>query len=186
MHFTKLQGAGNDYIFVDGLDEQRDWPEMAPAGVRPALRHRCRRSHRRRAVGARARADVDIQRRRLRGRDVRQRHPLLRQVRAGARHGSRQRQHAGRGDRRGRAKHHAALARRPRRRRTREHGRAHPPRRGRAGRRLADGLQRLRGGWTSHSSNRSDCAPRTWRSTLRWRRTASRSCSLRSRWATRT
>ncbi len=29
MHFTKLQGAGNDYIFVDGLNEQRDWPEMA-------------------------------------------------------------------------------------------------------------------------------------------------------------
>ena len=29
MHFTKLQGAGNDYIFVDGLREQRDWPEIA-------------------------------------------------------------------------------------------------------------------------------------------------------------
>ena len=29
MRFTKLQGAGNDYIFVDGLNEQRDWPEMA-------------------------------------------------------------------------------------------------------------------------------------------------------------
>ncbi len=29
MHFTKLQGAGNDYIYVDGLNEQRDWPEVA-------------------------------------------------------------------------------------------------------------------------------------------------------------
>ena len=29
MRFTKLQGAGNDYIYVDGLREQRDWPEVA-------------------------------------------------------------------------------------------------------------------------------------------------------------
>ena len=29
MQFTKLQGAGNDYIYVDGLNEQRDWPEIA-------------------------------------------------------------------------------------------------------------------------------------------------------------
>lgn len=29
MHFTKLQGAGNDYIYVDGLHEQRDWPDIA-------------------------------------------------------------------------------------------------------------------------------------------------------------
>ena len=29
MRFTKLQGAGNDYIYVDGLHEQRDWPEIA-------------------------------------------------------------------------------------------------------------------------------------------------------------
>lgn len=29
MHFTKLQGAGNDYIYVDGLNEQRDWPDIA-------------------------------------------------------------------------------------------------------------------------------------------------------------
>ena len=29
MHFTKLQGAGNDYIYVDGLNEQRNWPEVA-------------------------------------------------------------------------------------------------------------------------------------------------------------
>ena len=29
MHFTKLQGAGNDYIFVDGLSQQRDWSELS-------------------------------------------------------------------------------------------------------------------------------------------------------------
>ena len=29
MQFTKLQGAGNDYIFVDGLSQQRDWPELS-------------------------------------------------------------------------------------------------------------------------------------------------------------
>ena len=29
MRFTKLQGAGNDYLFVDGLRERRDWPELA-------------------------------------------------------------------------------------------------------------------------------------------------------------
>ena len=29
MQFTKLQGAGNDYIFVDGLSQQRDWSELS-------------------------------------------------------------------------------------------------------------------------------------------------------------
>ncbi len=29
MQFTKLQGAGNDYIFVDGLSQQRDWAELS-------------------------------------------------------------------------------------------------------------------------------------------------------------
>ncbi len=29
MQFTKLQGAGNDYLYVDGLREGRDWPELA-------------------------------------------------------------------------------------------------------------------------------------------------------------
>ncbi|MCH8848096.1 MAG: diaminopimelate epimerase [Chloroflexi bacterium] len=29
MQFTKLQGAGNDYIFVDGLAQQRDWSELS-------------------------------------------------------------------------------------------------------------------------------------------------------------
>ena len=29
MQFTKLQGAGNDYLYVDGLRERRDWPDLA-------------------------------------------------------------------------------------------------------------------------------------------------------------
>ena len=29
MQFTKLQGAGNDYIFVDGLSHERDWSELS-------------------------------------------------------------------------------------------------------------------------------------------------------------
>ena len=29
MRFTKLQGAGNDYIYVNGLDDERDWPELS-------------------------------------------------------------------------------------------------------------------------------------------------------------
>lgn len=29
MHFTKLQGAGNDYIYVNGLSDERDWPGIA-------------------------------------------------------------------------------------------------------------------------------------------------------------
>ncbi len=29
MQFTKLQGAGNDYIYVDGRDADRDWPGLA-------------------------------------------------------------------------------------------------------------------------------------------------------------
>ena len=29
MQFTKLQGAGNDYIYVDGMREELDWTELA-------------------------------------------------------------------------------------------------------------------------------------------------------------
>ncbi len=29
MQFTKLQGAGNDYIFVDGSSQERDWSELS-------------------------------------------------------------------------------------------------------------------------------------------------------------
>jgi diaminopimelate epimerase len=29
MRFTKLQGAGNDYIYVNGLEDERDWPGVS-------------------------------------------------------------------------------------------------------------------------------------------------------------
>jgi diaminopimelate epimerase len=36
MRFTKLQGAGNDYVYVDGTQGEHDWPSLA---VRIADRH---------------------------------------------------------------------------------------------------------------------------------------------------
>ena len=29
LRFTKMHGAGNDYVYVDGRDESRDWPALA-------------------------------------------------------------------------------------------------------------------------------------------------------------
>ncbi|MCI0829632.1 MAG: diaminopimelate epimerase, partial [Chloroflexi bacterium] len=29
MKFTKMHGAGNDYVYVDARSESRDWPELA-------------------------------------------------------------------------------------------------------------------------------------------------------------
>jgi diaminopimelate epimerase len=29
LQFTKYQGAGNDYLFIDGREHQHDWPELA-------------------------------------------------------------------------------------------------------------------------------------------------------------
>ena len=31
LRFTKMHGAGNDYVYVDGRDESRDWPTLAEA-----------------------------------------------------------------------------------------------------------------------------------------------------------
>ncbi len=31
MNFTKLQGAGNDFVLVEGNKAQRDWPQLAMA-----------------------------------------------------------------------------------------------------------------------------------------------------------
>ena len=31
MKFTKMHGAGNDYVFVDGRDVERDWPALSVA-----------------------------------------------------------------------------------------------------------------------------------------------------------
>ncbi len=29
MKFTKMHGAGNDYVYVDARSESRDWPELS-------------------------------------------------------------------------------------------------------------------------------------------------------------
>ena len=29
MRFTKMEGAGNDYIYIDARSEDRDWPALA-------------------------------------------------------------------------------------------------------------------------------------------------------------
>jgi diaminopimelate epimerase len=34
MHFTKLQGLGNDFVLVDARNENRDWPKLARAMCR--------------------------------------------------------------------------------------------------------------------------------------------------------
>ena len=31
MNFTKMHGAGNDYVYIDARDQQRDWPALAVA-----------------------------------------------------------------------------------------------------------------------------------------------------------
>ena len=70
MRFTKLHGAGNDYIYIDARSQKRDWPEVARQvsdrhfgigsdGLNPAARIRKSR-----------RQNADVQRRRLRGSNV--------------------------------------------------------------------------------------------------------------------
>ena len=29
VQFTKYQGTGNDYLFIDGRETERDWPSLA-------------------------------------------------------------------------------------------------------------------------------------------------------------
>ena len=45
MRFTKMHGAGNDYVYVNCFEEPYppDAAELAQKSVRPALRHRRRR-----------------------------------------------------------------------------------------------------------------------------------------------
>ena len=88
MRFTKMQGAGNDYVYVNCFDE--------PLPADPAELAR-RVSDRHFGIGGDGlilicpvergrRPDADVQRRRLGGRDVRQRRPLRGQVRLRPRH----------------------------------------------------------------------------------------------------
>ena len=45
MRFTKMQGTGNDYVYVNCFDEPLpdDPAELARRSLRPAFRHRQRR-----------------------------------------------------------------------------------------------------------------------------------------------
>ena len=29
MQFTKMEGAGNDYVYVDARNQEQDWPELS-------------------------------------------------------------------------------------------------------------------------------------------------------------
>ena len=83
MRFTKMQGAGNDYVYVDCFAEpmpQRPG-RTGPPNRRPPFRRRRRRPDPDLPQPAGRRPDADVQRRRLRGGNVRQRRPLRGQVR---------------------------------------------------------------------------------------------------------
>ena len=112
MQFTKMHGAGNDYVYIDAREQEHDWQALSVA-----------MSDRHLGVGSDGlilalpseKADMrmrDVQRGRLRGRDVRQRDTLPREFRV------RQRDCAGgqvagaRGDYGGRAGCYAAARRR--------------------------------------------------------------------------
>ena len=88
MRFTKMHGIGNDYVYVDCV---RNRPPTDPAALARAI------SDRHFGVGsdglildlpqrARRRPDADVQRRRLRIGDVRQRAAVRREVRPRPRH----------------------------------------------------------------------------------------------------
>ena len=88
MRFTKMHGAGNDYVYVNCFDEPMpDRPgRTGPPGLRPAFRHRRRRPDPDLPQHDGRRPHADVQRRRLGGGNVRQRHPLRGQVRLRPRH----------------------------------------------------------------------------------------------------
>ncbi len=81
LEFVKMQGIGNDFVVVDCL------PGGAPSEAELQVAS-VRLCDRRFGIGGdgvlvpdRRLQDADVQPGRQRGRDVRQRHPLLRQVR---------------------------------------------------------------------------------------------------------
>ena len=45
MRFTKMQGAGNDYVFIDARSIEADWASLSEADERSALRRRWGRHH---------------------------------------------------------------------------------------------------------------------------------------------
>ena len=127
MRFTKMHGAGNDYVYVDCFDEPMPARpgRTGPAGLRPAFRRRRRRADPDLPLRRGRRPDADVQRRRLRGRDVRQRRPLRGQVRLRPRHRAATttlRIETGRGV----LTLDLEVGRRPGRPRPRRHGRADP------------------------------------------------------------
>ena len=83
MRFTKMQGAGNDYVYVDCFDEPLPPApgRTGPPHRRPPFRRRRRRPDPDLPQPAGRRPHADVQRRRLGGGNVRQRHPLRGQVR---------------------------------------------------------------------------------------------------------
>ncbi len=88
MRFTKMQGAGNDYVYVDCFAEPMPSRSggAGPADRRSAFRRRRRWADPDLPLRSGRRPDADVQRRRLRIGDVRQRRPLRGQVRVRPRH----------------------------------------------------------------------------------------------------
>ena len=78
-----MQGCGNDYVYVDGFHHERapTRSALAPAHQRPALRRGQRRADPGPAQRQGRRPHADVERRRQRVGDVRQRHPLRGEVR---------------------------------------------------------------------------------------------------------
>ena len=79
MRFTKMHGLGNDYVYVNCFDQQVLQPAQLARVVSDRHRgNRLRWPHPYNALRHRRRPHANVQRRRLRSPDVRQRHPLPR------------------------------------------------------------------------------------------------------------
>ena len=75
--FWKYHGLGNDFVILENFDGGRQQgPGLGDGRVRPPLRHRGRRHPLHRTVGKGRRHHEGPELRRLRGGDVRQRHPM--------------------------------------------------------------------------------------------------------------
>jgi len=78
MKFTKMHGLGNDYIFVDCFAETVTDPSRTAQLLSPA--HFGVGADGLILIGKSRLSYADVQRRRHRGADVRQRYPLRRQI----------------------------------------------------------------------------------------------------------